>query len=125
MKKLTLTELKSEARDRFSYILVFCPNFPSGTKATTKTSFEKLIELIDAIVEQTKGEEAKQWLTVCLQEVRESWKYYDDGNIKDGRKTIQRAEEHFQNAFARKTTEARFVAGETDSAFDNENGFPE
>ena len=123
MKAMAFNELKSEAGDRFSYILVFCPNFPPATGTTTKKAFEKLIDLIDAITEQTKSEDSKQWLRVCLQEVRQSWKNYDDGNQTEGRKLIQRAEEYFKSALSKKPIEARFVAGESGAALDSEKGF--
>jgi hypothetical protein len=120
-----LSEIKSEAKDMFSYILVFCPNFPPATGATTKTTFEKQIGFIEAILERTKGDEAKQWLRICLQEVRQSWKSYEDGNLVKGKDLIQQAEKHFKNAFSKKPIEARFVAGESGAAFDSEKGFPE
>ena len=125
MKPLTLSEIKSRARDRFSYILIFCPNFPPATRTTTRSAFEKQIGFIEAILEQTKSEESKQWLRVCLQEVRESWKTYEAGNISGGRKLIQRAEEHFKNAFSKKPIQARFVAGEAGVVLDNDRDFPE
>ena|SRR5580700_2196993 len=125
MKPMAFSELKSRASDRFSYILVFCPNFPPATGTTTKTAFEKLIGFLDAIMEQTKSEEAKQWLRVCLQEVRQSWKSYEDGNLSEGRKLIQRAKQHFKNAFSKKPIAPRFSAGESGAALDNESGFPD
>jgi hypothetical protein len=124
MKTKTFGELKSEARGRFSYILVFCPNFPPATRATTKTAFEKLISLIDAVLEQTKNDEAKQWLRVCLLEVRASWKQYEDGNRSEGCKLIQCAETYFDNAFSKKPIEPRFIARETGGPWDTEKGFP-
>jgi len=123
-KTLTFSKMKSDVRDRFSYILVFCPNFPAGTRSTTKTEFEKMISFIDALLEQSKNDEAKQWLRICLQEVRQSWNHYEEGKISEGRKMIQRAEEHFKNSFSKKEIKARFIAGETGTAQDAESGFP-
>jgi hypothetical protein len=126
MKTKTFSELKSEASDNFSFILVFCPNWPSALKQiNTAKVFNNMIDLINAISEQTKGDDTKQWLLVCLQEVRQSWKHYEDGNRSAGRKLIQRAEEHFKNAFSKKPIEARFIAGESGAAFDSEKGIPE
>ena len=125
MKTMNFSELKQNASDRFSYILVFCPNFPPYTRTTTKTAFEKLVALIDSVMGQLKNEESKQWLRVCLQEVRESWKNYDDGKLTEARKLIQRAQAHFDNAFSKKPMEPRFTAGETGAALDSDKGFPE
>jgi hypothetical protein len=119
----TCSELKSEARDLFSYILVFCPNFPHYTKSTTKKEFENMIGLIDVISQQTKSDEARQWLKLCLQEVRQSWGYYDDGKQHEGASAIQQAEEYFRNAFSKKPIAARFVVGETGAAQDSDKGF--
>jgi hypothetical protein len=125
MKTKTFSELKSEARDMFSFILISCPNWhPSLKQISTTKVFNDIIDLINAISEQTKGDDARQWLRVCLQEVRQSWKSYEDGNLKEGRKLIQRAEEHFKNAFSKKPVEARFVAGETGAAINSDCGFP-
>jgi hypothetical protein len=122
MKAMTLSELKSRAKDRFSYILIGCPNFPPATGTTTKSAFEKQIGFIEAILERTKGDEAKQWLRICLQEVRQSWKYYEDGKLHKGAEMIQQAEEHFNNAFSKKPIEARFIAGKFGATF--EKDFP-
>jgi hypothetical protein len=124
MKTITYSELKSDVKDRFSYILVFCPNFPPATGATTKTAFEKLIGSIDAITQQTKNEEAKQWLRLCLQEVRASWKSYEEGDIHKGAKQIQQARRYFSNALSKKPMEPRFIAGESGAALDDQSGFP-
>lgn len=125
MKTMTLGEIKSETRDLFSYILIGCPDFPSGTGSTTEKEFVKLIDFIDSLMERTKNEDAKQWLRVCLQEVRQSWKHYNSGNLKGGREIIQQAEEHFKNAFSKKPIEARFVVGESGAVQDSDSGFPE
>ena len=126
MKTKTLSELKSDANDKFSFILIYCPNWPSYLKQiSTAKVFNDMIDLINAISEQTKGDDAKQWLRVCLQEVRQSWKYYEHGELHEGADMIQQAEEHFKNAFSKKPIEARFIAGESGGAFDSEKGFPE
>lgn len=124
MKTLTYSELKSRARDRFGYILLGCPNFPPSTGTTTQSAFEKQIGFIDAIIEQTKSEEGKQWLRVCLQEVRQSWKAYEAGDISKGRKLIQVARVHFDNAFAKKPIAPRFTVDNSGSASDADKGFP-
>jgi len=124
MKAITFSEIKKRASDRFSYILVFCPKFPPYTRATTKTAFEKLIALIDSIMEQVVEQDSKQWLRICLQEIRQSWKDYDEGNLTEGRKLIQRAKGHFDDAFSRKPIEPRFIVGQSGAVFDEKNGFP-
>jgi hypothetical protein len=63
-------------------------------------------------------------LGVCLQEIRQSWKYYDDGDIGGGKQMIQRAEEHFDNAFSKKPMQARFIAGESGVSLGSEKGLP-
>ena len=124
MKAKTFNELKGEARDKFSFILICCPNWhPSLKQISTAKVFSDMIDLINTISEQTKSDDARQWLQVCLQEVRQSWKSYEDGNLVKGKGLIQQAEEHFKNAFSKKPIEARFVAGESGAAFDSEKGF--
>jgi hypothetical protein len=83
-----------------------------------------MIDLINAILEQIKGDEAKQWLRVSLQEIRKSWRSYEEGNLTEGRKLILQAREHFSNAFSKKPIEARFIGDESGASFDNEKGFP-
>jgi hypothetical protein len=125
MKKVSVEANKGKASDSFSYILVFCPNFPPATRSTTKKAFEDLINQIDVIMRGSCKETTKQWLRICLTDIRQSWKSYDEGNIREGRKLIQRAEEHFNNAFSKKSMEARFVGQERGAALDNNAGFPE
>jgi hypothetical protein len=124
VKSRDLSLVRREAKDRFSYIFVFCPNFPPLTGATTATAFEKLIGLLDVLIQNAKGDDAKQWLRVCLQEIRESRKHYDDGKQSEGRKLIMRAETHFQNAFSKIPIAPRFVAGDPGAAVDLEKGSP-
>jgi hypothetical protein len=127
MKTMAFSQTKQRASDGFSFILAFCPNkWPSILKGmNTAKAFEQLITYIDSIMEQIKNEESKQWLRICLQEIRQSWKNYDDGNLPEGKKLIQRAEEHFNNVFSKKPVEARFTAGESGAAADKKSGFPE
>jgi hypothetical protein len=101
---MSLSQLKQRASDRFSYILLGCPNFPPATGTTTTTAFEKLISFIDILIERTKSEESKQLLRICLQEINKSWRSYNDGNIAEGRKLIQQAEKYFDSAFSDKQT---------------------
>ena len=124
MKTMTYGELKRRASDRFSYILLGCPNFPSGTGTTTQSAFEKQVGFIESIIEKTKSEEAKQWLRVCLQEVRQSWKAYEAGSLPKGKRLIQVAEAHFNNAFTKKPIEPRFIVASSGKALDADNGFP-
>jgi hypothetical protein len=124
MKPMSLSQLKQRASDRFSYILIGCPNFPPATGTTTKTPFEKLTDFIDAVIEQTKSEEGQQWLRICLDEINTSWKSYEKGNLTEGRRLIAQAEEHFNNAFSKKPIEAKFIADESGASLDNEKGFP-
>jgi hypothetical protein len=83
-----------------------------------------MIDLLNAILDKTKHDEAKQWLLICLQEVRQSWKSYKDGNLTEGKSLIQQAEEHFDNAFSKRTMTPRFIAGEAGVASDSDGGFP-
>jgi hypothetical protein len=122
MKSMKFSELKNGASDRFSSILLFCPNWPPLAQTSTTEKFTQLIGFIDTIVEHTKSNEAKQWLRICLQEVRQSWKSYEDGNLLKGKDLIQQAEEHFENAFSKKPIEARFIAGRSGATF--EKDFP-
>jgi len=124
MKAKTFSEIKSEARDMFSFILISCPDWhPLLKEMTTAKVFNDMIDLLMALLERTKTDEAKQWLRICLQEVRQSGKHYEEGDLKGGRKVIQQAEEHFENAFSKKPIVARFVAGDSGAALDSEKGF--
>lgn len=126
IEKMTFSQIKQRASDGFSFILIGCPDkWPSILKEmNTAKAFNQVIDLINAILDQTKGDDAKQWLRVCLQDVRQSWKSYEDGKLTEGRKLIQIAKGHFDNAFSKKPIEARFIAGESGAAFDSEKGFP-
>ena len=64
-------------------------------------------------------------MNIGLQEIEQSRKHYEAGDRKQGRYVIQRAEEHFNNAFSRKQTVARFVVGGSGAALDEESGFPQ
>jgi hypothetical protein len=122
---MTLAQLKSTASDTFSFIIGYCPNFPPSTKTNTSREFEELTGMLDAILEKTRSNVARQWLRICLQEVHESWKHYENQDRKKGIDLLQRAEEHFKDAFANRSPAARFVAGDSGPAYDGQTGFPE
>ena len=124
MNPTTLGEIKGEARDLFSYILLGCPDFPATTGSTTAKEFEILISLVEATVERTKHDQGKQCLRICLQEIRQSQKNYEGGRLHEGAHAIQEAREHFNNAFSKKPIAARFVVGESGAALDGGRGFP-
>lgn len=124
MNRMTPAELKRKATDIFSFILLSCPDFPAETETTTAREFDELTELIHAVMEGTHSEDGKQWLRISLQEVQQSRKHYEKGDRKEGRYVIQRAEEHFKNAFAQEKTDPRFVAEESGAAQDTDTGFP-
>jgi hypothetical protein len=113
---------KDKASDLFSYILVNCPNFPPSTGSTIAKEFGILMSLLDTLFKNARNDDAKQWLGVCQQEVRQSWKSYDDGNVKDGKKLIQIAKGHFDNAFSNKPTAARFIVNKSGSTSDENSG---
>jgi hypothetical protein len=121
---MKIGELKSTVEEVFSSIVVFCPNFPPMAQTNTAKKFEQLTNLVDAVLERMQTGHAKQWLRICLQEIQQSWKHYEQGDRKQGRYLIQRAEEHFKNAFSKKQTTARFVVGESGEAQDADTGFP-
>ncbi len=121
---MTLGELRGRATELFSSILVFCPNFPPAAHTTTAKKFEELEDVIRAVLERTRSQDGKHWLRVSQQEVQESRKFYEGGDRKKGRQKIQRAEEHFGNAFAKKEIAPRFIAGSSGPAQDVDAGFP-
>jgi hypothetical protein len=124
MKPKDLSEIKKEAKDMFSFILISCPDWhPLLKEMTTAKAFNHMIDLLNIVLEKAKADNAKQWLRICLQELRTSWKHYEDGNLKAGRETIQQAEEYFNNAISKKPIEARFVSGESGAALDSKKGF--
>lgn len=125
MNTMKLNQLKQKANDIFSFIVVSCPNFPPETKTTTAREFDELTELVQSVMEGIRSDDAKQWLRICLQEVAQSRKHYEDGDRKQGRYVIQRAAEHFKQAFAKKVVAARFVVGSSGPALDNDSGFPQ
>jgi hypothetical protein len=122
--KLTISQLQRRARDRFSYILVFCPNFPPATRTTTETAFGKIIDFIEEIMERTGNDQAKEWLRLSLEEIRKSHKSYEEGRLSEGRKLIQLARDYYDNAISKKPIETKFFAGESGPALDTEKGFP-
>ena len=125
MSTMTLAELKARAVEVFSSIIVFCPNFPAAAQTNTEKKFEQLIAILDSVSGKVRGEDAKQWLRICLSEVQQSRKHYDAGGRKKGMDLMQRAQEHFKQAFSQKPKVARFVAGLAGPTIDSENGFPQ
>src|SRR6266487_2367391 len=125
MNKMRLSELRRKATDIFSFILVSCPDFPPETKTTTAREFDELTELIQGVMEGIRRDDGKRCMRICLQEVQHSRKHYEAGDRKQGRYVIQRAEEHFKNAFSKKESTARFGVGESGAALDAESGFPQ
>lgn len=121
----SLSALKSRVDGVFSSILIFCPNFPAAAQTNVAKKFEQLNGIINAVLEKMRRDDAKQWLRMCLQEVQQSRKHYEDGDRDKGRELIQRAEEHFKNAFNRKVTAARFFVDDLGAIRDEEAGFPE
>jgi hypothetical protein len=124
MSEMTPSEIKAKAKDIFSFILVFCPEFPTGTNTNIAREFDQLTELVGAALQKLKSEDAKQWLKICIQELRNSRTHYEKGDRKMGMDMIQRAQEHFENAFSRTPSTARFVAGESGPVADKDSGFP-
>jgi hypothetical protein len=122
---MELAEMRTRVSEIFSAILVFCPDFPPAAETSMTIKFRQLTEFIDAILERTRGEDAKQWLRICLDEVRQSLRYYEQGDQKMGRELIQRAEEHFNNTFSKKAIGPRFIVGESGPARDTDAGFPQ
>ncbi len=108
---MILAELKAGAKEVFSSIIVFCPDFPPAVQTSAPKKFEQLTSIIDRVSEKMRSDEARQCLRNCLQEVQQAQKSYEDGDRKKGKDLMQRAEEHFKQAFAKKAKAARFVAG--------------
>ena len=82
MKPMPLGELKRRAKDRFSYILLGCPNWgPLLKNVTIASAFGKQIEMLSAILDRTKEDDAKQWLRLCINETRESRRAYETGDL--------------------------------------------
>lgn len=125
MNTMTLAELKGRANEAFSSIILFCPDFPPAAQTSAPKKFEQLISIIDCVSEKVRSDDARQWLRVCLQEVQQARKSYEDGDRNKGKDLMQRAEEHFQRALARKAKAARFVAGQSGPAVDSDSGFPQ
>jgi hypothetical protein len=124
MQPMTLSEVKSRAKDRFSSILIFCPNWPALARTSMTENFEELITWIEDITSRTRSGDTKHWLRICLQEIQESWRQYQAGDLQAGRKTIQVAESHFDDAFAHRSMAPRFMAGASGATLDNDEGFP-
>jgi len=122
---MSAAELRSRTRDIFSYILLSCPNFPECNKTSIDKEFGELTEGVIQIMESVRSEEAKQWLRLCLSEIRKAKEHYTSGDRSAGMGVLQLAEEHFDNAFSRKSTAPRFIVGESGPAQDSDSGFPE
>jgi hypothetical protein len=125
MKLLTIAELKGRASEVFSSIIVFCPNFPPAAQTNAAKKFEQLNGIIDRALEMVRCDDARQWLRICLEEIEQSRKHYEEGDRKKGMDLIQRAEQHFKQAFATKGKAVRFVAGPSGPALDSDSGFPQ
>ena len=41
--KYTIAELKSIAKEKFAYILIYCPDFPAEDRTDTQSEFSGLI----------------------------------------------------------------------------------
>lgn len=121
---MTMSKLRNEAIEAFGFILVFCPHFPKNIKTTVAAEFDGLVAIVDAVMENSTRDEDKQWLRICRQEVQEARNYYEAANRDKGMEVIQRAQEHFKNAFSKKNTAPRFVADESGAAQNSDSGFP-
>jgi hypothetical protein len=125
MNTPSLGILRSRAAEVFSSILLFSPNFPPEAQTSTEKKFDQLIALVEQALERIRRDEAKQFLRICLQEIESSRKHYEDGDDQQGRYQIQRAEQHFRDAFLKKPKNTRFIAGESGAALDHQSGFPQ
>ena len=72
-------------------------------KQTPTKKFEELRSIIGEIRDRTKSDGAKRWLNISLQEITQSEDHYEKGKREMGQDVIQRAEEHFRNAFCNQT----------------------
>lgn len=122
---MTLSELRNRGNEVFSSIIIFCPDFPPAAQTTTGKKFEQLTAIIDRVLEKVRSDDAKKWLQICLQEAQQSRKHYEEGDRRRGVDLIQRAEEHFKQAFSKEQTAPRFVVGEQGSVQDTDAGFPQ
>jgi hypothetical protein len=122
---MKIEELRTRITEVFSSISIFCPNFPAAAQTNTERKFGQLTEMVNTLLERAKDDAPKQWLRVSLQEIGESLQRYQEGNSQDGRKILERAEQHFKHAFSRKPTSPRFQVGESGSTQDTASGFPE
>src|ERR1700743_3019738 len=105
---MKLGELKNRASEVFSSIIVFCPDFPPAAQTSAVKKFDQLTDVVDRAMEKVRNVDAKQWLRICLREIQESQKSYQDGDHRKGKDLMQRAEQHFKQAFAKKRITARF-----------------
>ncbi len=125
MNTTTLAELKSRASEVFSSIIVFCPDFPPAAQTSAPKKFEQLTDIINRLSEKVRSDDGKQWLRICLQEIQQAWKAYEDDDRKKGKDLMQRAEEHFKNAFSKNPPTARFIVGDSGTTLDETSGFPQ
>jgi hypothetical protein len=124
MSNVSLNELTARAKEVFSSIILFCPNFPAAAKTNSAKKFDQLIEFVNAVFKKTSDEDAKKWIRLSLKEILEARAFYEQGATKEGCHLMQTAEEHFTNGIARKSRKPRFIAGESGAASDADSGFP-
>lgn len=106
-----MNELKyhiDNIREILTYIFFYAPNFPKQDKTSLEENFQELIDHVVALMDKAENNSAKQWLQICLEEIRISLNLFQSGDVDSAKSTIESATDHFQDYLKGRKVKAKF-----------------
>ena len=92
-----------DTRDWFATVMLWGPDFkkmPVSYTVTPEMMFDALLQAIENLSRRTKKAEAQALFSECIEQMRKTQELYRAGQVREGKRQIQIAEETFAQAGA-------------------------
>lgn len=98
-----------DALDRTYYIAAYAPDFPQDVPNTLDDNFRHLIQEIENCAASSKKESMTKWLVAALNDVKEAYQKYILGEIEAGRRLVESAAQHLNDALSGRSSKPKFA----------------
>jgi hypothetical protein len=119
-----LKNLYRNATDFITFVKLDAPDFAPEDGLSCEKAIARITRYLSDIREIERNETARQWLTLCVQDVNKAEKLFTEKHDSDARKALDSARTYLINASIKKTMEPTFIAKETGETQDLSSGFP-
>jgi len=109
--KRSVRDISASAADRFSYIIVYAPDFPSEDQTNADQQCGRLLDDLRELESRAAETPKKQWLLLTLTEVEQARLAFREGDVSAASSLLQSAEGHFKAYLSGKRAKASFIAG--------------